>query len=108
MKEIKAVIQPQRLNRLRDAFRAMQAFPGMTIAAVQGCSANDSGGTTPSFVGELTEFSNKVRIEIVAADDLVEEILRIIHETAHSGQKGDGLVWVSEVDTCRQLRAPLR
>ena len=34
----------------------------------------------------------------------VEEIVKIIYECAHSGQKGDGIVWVTDVGAFRRLR----
>ena len=47
--------------------------------------------------------SKKVRIEIVAPDEMVTEIVRVIHATAHTGQTGDGVVWVTEVEEFRRL-----
>jgi nitrogen regulatory protein P-II 1 len=95
MKEIKAVVQPSRLPRIRSAFRHVKDFPGMTITKVEGCSR-----TLPherkSIREELTEFSPKVRIEIVAPDDMVEGILQVLVETSSTGQRGDGIVWVTE------------
>jgi nitrogen regulatory protein P-II 1 len=37
MKEIKAVIQPHRLSKVRSAFRHIKNFPGMTVSKVEGC-----------------------------------------------------------------------
>jgi nitrogen regulatory protein P-II 1 len=104
MKEIKAVIQPHRLSRLRHAFRRMKGFPGMTVVHAQGCSAEDDADTDTSLMCELTEFSNKVRIEIIATEEQLEEIVKIIYESGHSGQKGDGIVWVTDVGAFRRLR----
>ena len=39
MKEIKAVIRPNKLAALRDALVALPGFPGMTVTKVEGCSA---------------------------------------------------------------------
>lgn len=104
MREIKAVIQPQRLGRLRAAFRHMREFPGMTVTHAEGCSYHEGPEEAGDVWCELTEFSPKVRIEILAPEEKVLEILRIIHETCHTGQKGDGIVWVTDVGAFRQLR----
>lgn len=104
MKEIKAVIQPQRLSRLRHAFRSMKGFPGMTVVQAQGCSSQEDSEVGDDLLCELTEFSAKVRIEIVAPDEIAEEIVKIIHEIGHSGQKGDGVVWVTDVGVFFRLR----
>ena len=39
MKEIKAIIRPNKLSALRDALVALPGFPGMTVTKVEGCSA---------------------------------------------------------------------
>jgi nitrogen regulatory protein P-II 1 len=104
MREIKAVIQPQRLSRLRSAFRRMQGFPGMTVVHAEGCSYHDGPESHDDVWSELTEFSPKVRIEIIAPEEKVVEILGIIHEICHTGQKGDGIAWVTDVGAFRQLR----
>ena len=37
MKEIKAVVQPSRLAKIRSALRNIKGFPGMTVSKVEGC-----------------------------------------------------------------------
>jgi len=95
MKEIKAVVQPSRLPKIRGAFRHVKDFPGMTITKVEGCS-RALPHERKSIREELTEFSPKVRIEIVAPDNMVEGILQVLVETSSTGQRGDGIVWVTE------------
>lgn len=106
MKEIKAIIQPKRLERIRDAFRQMPGFPGMTILKVQGCSGHQGLERHHSLRAELTEFSDKVRLEIVTPDEQVAEIVQLIHQHAYSGKQGDGLLWVTEVGDVRRLSLP--
>jgi nitrogen regulatory protein P-II 1 len=103
MKEIKAIIQPKRLERIRDAFRQMPGFPGMTILKVQGCSGHRGLERHDSLRAELTEFSDKVRLEIVTPDEHVTEIVKLIHQHAYSGKQGDGLLWVTEVGEVHRL-----
>lgn len=97
MKEIKAIIQPGRLHRIRDAFRELADFPGMTVSKVQGCSQHKGAERHSSVREELTEFSDKIRIEIVAPDEMAAQIVRLIHQHAYTGQTGDGTLWVTEV-----------
>jgi nitrogen regulatory protein P-II 1 len=104
MKEIKAIIQPQRLARLRSAFRQMQGFPGMTVSRAEGCGQHEGPEVGHGIRDELTEFSPKVRVEIVAPDEKVDEIVRLIHASAHTGLQGDGIVWVSDVVSLQRLR----
>ncbi len=103
MKEIKAIIQPNRLTRVRDAFRDLEGFPGMNVTRVQGCSQHSGVERHAKVKEELTEFSDKVRIEIVAPDEMVPEVVRIIRENTHTGQTGDGVLWVTEVLSFHRL-----
>jgi nitrogen regulatory protein P-II 1 len=107
MKEIKAVVRPSRLHRIRDAFRRLPGFPGMTVVKVLGCSGHAGEERHATLKGELTEFADKVRIEIVAPEEMVQGILDIIHDQAHTGQPGDGIVWVTEVTALRHVRDAL-
>lgn len=97
MKEIKAIIRPSRLNKIRDAFRQLPGFPGMNISHVEGCSAHIGAEHHDTLKEELTDFSKKLRIEIVAPDEMLADILAILHRNAHTGQPGDGVLWVTEV-----------
>jgi nitrogen regulatory protein P-II 1 len=97
MKEIIAVIRPSRLHKVRDAFRTLSGFPGMSISHIEGCSSHAGEEQDATLKEELTDFSKKVRIEIVAPDEMVDDILRIIHQNAYTGKTGDGVLWVTEV-----------
>ena len=98
MKEIKAVIRPNKLAALRDALVALPGFPGMTVAKVEGCSAPARHVARHSIKEELTDYSPKVRIEIVAPDEVAETIFQRITEVAQTGHYGDGLVWITDIE----------
>jgi nitrogen regulatory protein P-II 1 len=104
MKEIKAVIKPARLPRLREAFRRIPDFPGMTVIRAEGSGYHPNKPMSPGIKSELTDFTAKVRVEIVARDEEVEGLLAIIQEICHTGQIGDGVVWVTPVDSFHRLR----
>ncbi len=102
MKEIKAIVQPGRLPKIRSALRNIKGFPGMTVSKVEGCGhhlAKPSLGIRE----ELTDFSPKVRIEMVTPDELVEGVLQILVEVGHTGQVGDGIVWVTPTERMIRL-----
>ncbi len=102
MKEIKAIVQPHRLAKIRSALRNVKNFPGMTVSKVDGCGhyvAKPLHGVRE----ELTDYSPKVRIEIVVPDDLVEGLLQILVEVGHTGQAGDGIVWVTQAERMIRL-----
>lgn len=103
MKEIKAIVRPTKLHKIRDAFRQLPGFPGMNISHVEGCSAHTGAEQHDTLKGELTDFTKKLRIEIVAPDEMLDDILSILHRNAHTGQSGDGVLWVTDVQSFRRL-----
>ena len=97
MKEIKAIIRPTKLPLLREKFRSLAGFPGMTISKAEGCSA-PSVHSPSNLKEELTDYTPKIRIEIVAPDEVCDSIVDTIVHNAQIGQIGDGLVWVTDID----------
>ena len=98
MKEIKAVIRPNKLAALRNALVALPDFPGMTVLKGEGCSAPGRHIHGNSIKDELTDYTPKVRIEIIADDAVAEIIFQRIKDVAKTGDYGDGLVWMTEVE----------
>ncbi len=107
MKEIKAIIQPHRLTKIRSAFRNIKAFPGMTITKVEGCGhhvAKPEQGVRE----ELTDYSPKIYILMVVPDEMLEGVLQIIVEIGHTAQIGDGIVWVTPVERFIRLSEQIK
>jgi nitrogen regulatory protein P-II 1 len=96
MMEVKAVIRPNKLAALRAALLDTPGFPGMTVAKVEGCSA-PSKANKASIKEELTDYSAKVRIEIVCNAELAPAIMDRIVSVCQTGQMGDGVVWCTPV-----------
>ena len=102
MKEIKAIIPPHRLPKIRSAMRNLKNFPGMTVTKVDGCG-HGLKKVTDDLKQELTDYTPKILIHMLTPDDLVEGVLQIIVEVAHTGQQGDGLVWVTPIERMVRL-----
>jgi nitrogen regulatory protein P-II 1 len=96
MIEVKAVIRPNKLPTLRTALLEIPGFPGMTVTKVEGCSAPTKTNKT-NIKEELTDYSAKVRVEIVCNDEIAEVIMNRIVTICQTGQVGDGVVWCTEV-----------
>lgn len=99
MKEIKAIIRPNKLTALRDALRGVPGFPGMTVSKAEGLSAPERLGPGKSSIKEeLADYTAKIRIEIVAPDEIADVLVDRIVTVANTGHIGDGLVWVTPID----------
>ena len=96
MMEVKAVIRPNKLAALRTALLDTPGFPGMTVSKVEGCSA-PAKTNKATIKDELTDYSAKVRIEIVCHDDVADVLMNKIVSVCQTGQMGDGMVWCTAV-----------
>jgi nitrogen regulatory protein P-II 1 len=104
MKEIKAVIQPARLARVREAFRRIPDFPGMTVSRAEGSGYHPDKPLPAGIKSELADYSQKMRNEIVSPDGMVEQLVSIIRDSCHTGQIGDGIVWVTPIEAFQRIR----
>lgn len=96
MMEVKAVVRPNKLSALRVALLEMPEFPGMTVSKVEGCSA-PSKVTKANIKDELTDYSAKVRLEIICNAEIADVIMEKIVAVCQTGQIGDGVVWCTPV-----------
>lgn len=103
MKEIRAIVRPNRLQRLRDALRAIPNFPGVTIFKAEGFTAPASVNKR-TVKDELTDFTDKLMVCVLVENDMVEPVRRAIMEACHTGQIGDGLVWVIDIESMHRIR----
>lgn len=89
MKEIRAFIQPHKLSHVTVALMEISGFPGMTVIDCDGF-----GREHTEHIQDYKTFLPRKRLEIFAPDSLVEIIFETIMQAAHSGQHGDGKVYV--------------
>jgi nitrogen regulatory protein P-II 1 len=103
MKEIRAIVRPSRLPRLREALRGIPNFPGVTVWATEGFTA-PAAVSKRSVKEELTEFSPKMLVCVLCSHDMVDAIQDVIFQTCSTGAVGDGLVWVVNVESTHRIR----
>jgi len=103
MTKVEAVIQPSKLEAVKDALVEV-GVDGMTILDVRG-HGRQKGHTEVYRGREYTvDLLPKVKLEMVLPDELVEEAVRAIISTARSGKIGDGKVFLSKVDEAIRIR----
>lgn len=104
MKEIKAIIQPFMLEHVLGALAAESGLPGVTVSEVSGWGRMrgiDEQGQEPSGVYALAP---KSKLEIVVPDAMADEVAAIILRAAHTGNAGDGKIFVYEVSEVIRIR----
>lgn len=97
MKEIKAIIKPDRVGRVVHALHELPHFPGLTLVDVHGQGRGRGAGGSFVLNEENLFFHPKKMIEIVASDETASSIVDTIRNAAHTGTKGDGLIIVTEI-----------
>ena len=101
MKEVRAFIQPFRLSKVTHALQEIAGLPGLSVVEVQGFGRGKVRAPGDKVV---REFVPKVRIEMVVKDELVEEVVCAIERAAHTGNPGDGVIFVLTVDQAVRIR----
>ncbi len=103
MIEIRAIIRPNRLDKLRTALRALPNFPGMTVFPVQGFTA-------PSLLAkrtdaeELIDFTPKLMLCILIQNSEEEAVKKIIRDQCSTGSIGDGLIWTTHIASAERIK----
>ena len=103
MTKLEAVIQPSKLDAVKDALMEI-GVDGMTILEVRGHGRQK--GHTEFYRGrEYTiDLLPKVKLEVVLADELVEKAVAAIVSAARSGKIGDGKIFLSRIDDAIRIR----
>ena len=103
MKLIIATIKPFKLEEVREALTQI-GVRGMMVTEIKGFGAQS--GHTEIYRGAeySVNFVPKAKLEIVADDDLAEQIVDTITKTARSGKIGDGKVFVLDVEQTVRVR----
>ncbi|KAA0255634.1 MAG: P-II family nitrogen regulator [Acidobacteria bacterium] len=104
MKEIKAIVQPFMADQVIDRLHRLPHLPGLVVSTVHVFSRCDC---TPAPC-ERTEESKMTKIELVVLDDMVEEALSVIAQAGHTGNCGDGKVFVCGVTDVLRIRTGVR
>ncbi len=103
MKLIVAIVRPSKAEEIKDALSQFN-IAGMTLSEVRGHGRQK--GHTAIYRGKEYSVSllPKMKLEIVIPDDLVEETIRVIIQTARTGEIGDGRVFVLPVEEGYNIR----
>jgi nitrogen regulatory protein P-II 1 len=103
MKKIEAIIQPFKFDEVKEAL-TQSGVEGMTISEVKGFGRQKGHKEIYRGSEYTVDVLPKVKIEIVAPDEKIDAIVKIILETAKTGKIGDGKVFVLPVSEAYRIR----
>lgn len=103
MQKIEAVIQPSRLDAVKDAL-VEAGVSGITILEARGHGRQK--GHTEFYRGReySVDLLPKVKLELVVTDGMVERAVQAIITAARTGRIGDGKIFVTRVDEAIRIR----
>ena len=103
MKEIIAIIRPEKLENVKAALEAIECH-GLTVVDVKG--RGRQLGVTESYRGSdyRIDLLPKTRLEIIVKDEEVDEVVDTIVKTAQTGDIGDGKIFISPVENVVRIR----
>jgi nitrogen regulatory protein P-II 1 len=103
MKKIEAIIQPHKLDEVKEALLGI-GVDGMTVSEVRGHGRQK--GHTEVYRGQeyKVDLLPKVKLELVVSSARADEIVRALSAAARSGRVGDGKVFVTDVVDAIRIR----
>jgi nitrogen regulatory protein P-II 1 len=103
MKKIEAIIKPFKLDEVKDALNEI-GVQGMTVTEVKGFGRQK--GHTELYRGAeyVIDFIPKIKIDIVAPDDVADKVVETIQKAAKTGKIGDGKIFVYPVENIIRIR----
>ncbi len=103
MKKIEAIIKPFKLDEVKEGLSAI-GVQGLTVSEIKGFGRQK--GHTELYRGAeyVVDFLPKVKLEIIAPDEKVSDIVAAIEKSAKTGRIGDGKIFVMPVEEVVRIR----
>ena len=103
MKKIEAIIKPFKLDEVKEALQEI-GVQGLSVIEAKGFGRQK--GHTELYRGAeyVVDFLPKVKIEVVIADEILDEVVKAIIDSAKTGKIGDGKIFVSDIQQAIRIR----
>src|SRR5499425_2407512 len=103
MKKVEAIIKPFKLDEVKESLSAI-GVQGLTVSEIKGFGRQK--GHTELYRGAeyVVDFLPKVKLEIIAADNKVSDIIAAIEKAAKTGRIGDGKIFVLPIEEVIRIR----
>jgi nitrogen regulatory protein P-II 1 len=103
MKKIEAIIQPHKLEEVKEALKNI-GIDGMTIIEVRGHGRQKGHKEVYRGMEYQVDLLPKVKLEMVVTDARADEIINTLVGAARTGKIGDGKVFVFDVAEAVRIR----
>jgi len=103
MKKIEAIIQPHKLDDVKEALKAI-GIDGMTVLEVRGHGRQKGHKEVYRGMEYQVDLLPKIKLELVVPDGRTDEVVRALVASARTGKIGDGKVFVYDVGEAIRIR----
>ena len=103
MKKIEAIIQPHKLDDVKDALKAV-GIDGMTVSEVRGHGRQKGHTEVYRGMEYQVDLLPKIKLETIVPDSRLDEIARTIADAARTGKIGDGKIFISDIGETIRIR----
>ncbi|MDR3526283.1 MAG: P-II family nitrogen regulator [Rhizomicrobium sp.] len=103
MKLVIAIIQPHRLDLVRDALLAT-GTEGMTVSEVRGYGRQKGHKEVYRGAEYTISFIPKLKLEVAVSDERADVVVEAIQKAAHTGKIGDGKIFVIDLAAAVRVR----
>ena len=104
MKEIKAIIRPSKLREVTEELHGIEGLPGVTVSEIKGFGKSKARNAKDKIVYEMVELIPRMQLEVVVNDEMVDEVVNVIQKFSHTGNTGDGKIFVINVEETVKIR----
>ena len=103
MKKVEAIIQPFKLEPVKEALHAL-SVQGMTVTEVKGFGRQKGIREVYRGMEYQVDFLPKVKLEIIVSDELITQVVDTIERAARTGRIGDGKIFVLPMEEVVRIR----
>lgn len=103
MKFIVAIIQPHRLDAVREALNGA-GIHGLTVSEVRGYGRQRGHKEVYRGAEYAISYVPKLKLEIAVESDKAEDVVEAIEKSARSGKIGDGKIFILDLESALRIR----
>ena len=104
MKEIKAIIRSSKFWDVTVELQKIEELPGVTVSEIKGFGKSRAKNAKDKIVYEMVDLIPRIKLEVVVKDEQANEVVDVIQRAAHTGNTGDGKIFVIDVENVIKIR----
>lgn len=104
MKEIKAIIRTSKFWDVTVELQRIEGLPGVTVSEIKGFGKSRAKNAKDKIVYEMVDLIPRIKLEVVVKDEQANEVVDVIQRAAHTGNTGDGKIFVIDVENVIKIR----